>query len=73
MADVAPAVVVAGELVVRPAVGDRRGDVLGGEHAGQDGVVAALDARHVDEAGGAADQRPAGEASASAPTGSRPR
>ena len=35
--------------------------MLGCQHAGEHGVVAALDARHVDEAGRAADQRAARE------------
>ena len=43
------------------ARGKRGGDVLRRQHAGQHGVVAALDARHVHEAGGAADQRAARE------------
>src|SRR4051812_3661467 len=34
---------------------------LGGEHAREDRIVAALDARHVDEARRATDQRPARE------------
>src|SRR5689334_7982562 len=42
-------------------VGERGLDTLGGEHAGEDRVVRTLDARHVDEAGRAADQRPARE------------
>jgi hypothetical protein len=45
------------------ALADRSRHVLGGEHAGEHGVVAALDARHVDEAGGAADEQPPGKAS----------
>ena len=35
--------------------------MLGGEHAGTHGVVGALDARHVEEAGAVADQRAAGK------------
>jgi hypothetical protein len=35
--------------------------VLGRQHARQHGVVAAFDARHIDEARGAAEQRAAGE------------
>ena len=35
--------------------------MIGGKHAGQDGVVRPLDARHVDEACGAADKRATGE------------
>ena len=66
-----PAVLVGRELVVAAAFGERVGDVLGRQHAGEDRVVAALDARHVDEAGRAADQRAAGERRASAPTASR--
>ena len=61
MSESRQAVVVARELVVGAAGGERRGDLLGREHAGQHGVVAALDARHVDEARRAADQRAAGE------------
>ena len=57
----APRVFVARQFVVGAAGGDRRGDMLRGQHAGQDRVVAALDARHVDEAGRAADQRAARE------------
>ena len=40
---------------------ERGGHGLGGHDARQHGVVAALDARHVHEAGLAADQRAAGE------------
>src|SRR5271169_4290708 len=40
---------------------DRRRDVLGREHAGEYGVVAAFDARHVHESRGAADERAAGK------------
>ena len=58
---VAPGLVVARELVVGAALRQRLGDVLGRQHAGQDRVVAALDARHVDEARRAADQRAARE------------
>ena len=58
---VAPGLVVARELVVGAALRQRLGDMLGRQHAGQDGVVAALDARHVDEARRAADQRAARE------------
>ena len=46
---------------MRPARLERRGAGFGGQHAGLHGVVAALDARQVDEAGAAADQRPAGK------------
>src|SRR5690606_2996942 len=52
---------VAGQLVAGAAGANRRERRLGGKPAGADRVVGALDARHVDEAGGAADQRPAGE------------
>ena len=71
--DDAPGRLVAGQLVVGAAGRERRGDMLGRQHAGQHRVVAALDARHVDEAGRAADQRAARERRASAPTASRPR
>ena len=75
LADVggAPGVLVGGQLVIGAAGGDRRRDMLGRQHARQHRIVRALDARHVDEAGRAADQRAAREATASAPTASRPR
>src|SRR5262249_16546634 len=57
----APGVVVAGKLIARAAFRERRGDMLGSRHPGEDRVMRALDARHVDEAGRAADQRAAGE------------
>ena len=40
MSEPRQAVLVAGEFVIGAARGDRRGDMLGGEHAGQHGVVA---------------------------------
>ena len=55
----APGRFVAHKLIVGAARRKRLRDVLGGQHAGQHGVVAALDARDVDEAGRAADQRAA--------------
>src|SRR5260370_31327342 len=55
----APRLLVAREFVVRPAGGERLPDVLGGEHAREHRVVRALDARHVDETGRAADERAA--------------
>ena len=58
---VAHGVLVGGQLVVRAAGAERRERGLGGQHAGLHRVVAALDARHVDEAGRAADQRAARE------------
>ncbi len=58
---VAPGVFVVDQFVIGPAGGERRGDVFGRLHAGAHGVVHALDARHVDEARGAADQRTAGK------------
>ena len=57
----APGILVAGDLVVGAARAERRGDVLGRQHAAAHRVVNTLDARHVDEAGGAADQRAARE------------
>ncbi len=48
-------------LVIGAAGSERRRDMLGRQHARQHRVVRALDARHVDEAGRAADQRAAGE------------
>ena len=54
-------VVVGGQLVVRAADLERSNESLGGKNAGEDRCVAALDARHVHEAGRAADQRAAGE------------
>ena len=50
---------VARKFVVGAAFAERCGDVLGGEHAGQHGVVAALDARHVEEARAAAGEHAA--------------
>jgi len=41
---------VARQFIVGAPLRQRRGDMLGGEHAGQHRVVAALDARQVDEA-----------------------
>ena len=55
------AVGVALEHVALASGFDCREGGLGRHHAAQHGVVAALDARHVHEAGGATDQRPAGE------------
>ena len=57
----APRRLVAVERVVRASLGDRRRGVLGREHAGEHRVVASLDARHVDEARRAADERAAGK------------
>jgi len=54
-----PTFVIAGKLVVGAAFGQCLGNMLGGEHSGQHGVVAALYARNIDEACGTADQRPA--------------
>jgi len=48
-------------------------NVFGREHPGQHGIVGALDTRHIDESGGAADQRAARKKQASAPIASRPR
>ena len=59
--EAAPRRFVAGKLVVRATGGQRGRDMLGRQHPGQYGVVAALDARHVHEARGAADQRTAGK------------
>src|SRR5262249_20607967 len=50
---------VARKLVIATAGGKRHSDMFGREHPGQHSVVRALDARHVDEARGAADQRAA--------------
>ena len=63
LADVgaAPGFFIRGQFVIGPAGGDGFRDVLGRQHAGQDGVVRTLDARHVDEAGRAAHQHAAGE------------
>jgi hypothetical protein len=44
-----------------PPGGDSGRGVLGGEHAGEHGIVRSLDARHVDHSRGAADQRTTGE------------
>ena len=49
------------EPIVCAAGADAREGRLGRRDARQHGVVAALDARHVDEAGRAAEQRAAGE------------
>ncbi len=46
---------------MRTPAAQRRGGGFGRQHARQHGVVAALDARHVHEAGIATDQRAAGE------------
>src|SRR5262249_22932715 len=54
----APRLLVAGKLVADAALAERRRHMLGSQHPGQDRVVRALDARQVDEAGCAADQRP---------------
>ena len=56
----APRLLVADELVMgRPAASAAR--MLGRQHPGRHRIVRALDARDVDEAGGAADQRAAGK------------
>ena len=55
------AVLVADEFVVLTAGGERVGDVIGREHAGENGVVAAFDPGNIDESGRAADQRAAGK------------
>ncbi len=57
----APGRVVIGKRVVAAAAAERGGGGFRRQHAGQHGVVAALDARHVHEAGVAADQRAAGK------------
>ncbi len=54
-----PRRLVVGQLIIPAAAGERLRHMLGRKHARQHGVVAALDARHVDEAGRAADQRAA--------------
>src|SRR5579863_10303123 len=46
---------------MRAAGGERLCDVLSSEHAGQDRVVTAFDARHVHETRSAADQRSTGK------------
>src|SRR5262249_35099787 len=56
-----PGIVIAGWLIARAPLGQRFGDVLSGEHSRQNGVVAAFDARHVDEARRASDERSARE------------
>src|SRR4029077_9164372 len=58
------AFLVSVEHVARAAGLDCREGSLSRNHAGEHGVVAALDARHVHEACGAADQRSAGEGKA---------
>ena len=40
---------------------ERRSNLLGGQHAREHGIVTPLDARHVHEPGGAADQRATGK------------
>src|SRR5262249_60579936 len=54
-----PRRLVAREFVIGTTGGERLRDVAGREHAGQHGVVRTLDTRHVDETGGATDQRAA--------------
>ena len=56
-----PALVIVRQFVMRAAGGEGRGGDFGRLHAGQHGVMRALDARHVHEARRAADQRAAGE------------
>ena len=72
MGEAAPGLLVGRDLVVGPARLQGREDVVGAEHARQDRVVAALDARHVHEAGRVAHEAAAGEATGAAPTASRP-
>ena len=54
-----PAVLVAFELVVGAPRRERLRDLFGREHAGEHCIMGALDARHIDEARRAADQRAA--------------
>src|ERR1700733_1824050 len=56
---VSPRFVVSGKLVVRASGGKRGGNMLRRKHAGEYGVVASLDARHVHKTRCAADQRAA--------------
>src|SRR5262249_24579462 len=57
----APRRLVVQQLIMRATRRKRGGDILRGHHAGHHGIVAALDARHVHEAGGATDERAARE------------
>src|SRR5437588_9526140 len=58
---IAPRIFVFDEFIIGAAGAERAGNVFGGEYAASHRVVDALDARHVDKAGRAADQRAAGE------------
>ena len=57
----APLGLVAGQLVMAPALGKCLGRMFRSHHSGKNRVVRPLDPRDVDEAGGAADQRATGE------------
>ena len=57
----APGVLVLDQFVIGTAGGERGRDLFGREHGAAHRVVHALDARHVDKAGRAADQRAARE------------
>src|ERR1700691_4377380 len=54
-----PGFVISGKLVVCASGSKRCGNMLRRKYAGEYGVVASLDARHVHKAGSAADQRAA--------------
>src|SRR5262245_10811936 len=54
-----PRCLIGGKLIVGAASLERLRYARGRQHAGEDGIVTALDARHVHEAGCAADERAA--------------
>ena len=61
MSELAPRILVVGHFVAAPPGGERRMDLFRRQDARQHRVVRPLDARHVHEAGGAADERAAGK------------
>ena len=66
-----PGVLVGRELVIRAAIANRRDDMLRRKHPRENSVMRAFNARQVDEACGAADQRAAGKRELLAPIASR--